>query len=276
MNLKNIFKTFIKGTQVYSSVHGKYLVFNYIECGLLYFTYLDNPYQSVHFYDDGSFCSDGECMLWPSESCRDWSLVEKLCQYKKGEYICIVEKDTDNPNNIIKWVSIFDNFSDFSINTYCDIFVDDANNEKTFYSQCNCLMYLPHNLGNIIDIRLATCDEVNELYRQIDLNDLTWNSNYFKLLPKKVIVKKTFDFELIEPSKVYYYHTTDDKEINDALFNKLSQMVSFGEDEKKKYIPNHMGQVVYNCGNEVSVISSIRAGHITLYGTEIKATNQNK
>lgn len=61
-----------EGVKVYSTIYG-YLIFRGYDCGRLEFRMPDKPYNHIYsFYPNGKYNENGECVLFPSESQRNW------------------------------------------------------------------------------------------------------------------------------------------------------------------------------------------------------------
>ena len=150
------------GVQIYSKLHG-----TYVEVTDIIDTYVDDPelrhYKikvmgidgssliSDIFYEDGSFCYKGECLLQPTEEQPDWNKV--LLQPFKREDIIFC----DGVIGILKDLTL-DKFK-----TYISLFCGKLINKEN------------ETMADTRRMRLATQEEKERLFRSLDYFGLRWN-----------------------------------------------------------------------------------------------------
>lgn len=77
LNIAEILKDKPKGTKLYTPIFGK-VKYDSVLLGDIKVLY---SCTDKHFYMDGRFCMNGECLLFPSKEMRDWSKFA----WKKGD-----------------------------------------------------------------------------------------------------------------------------------------------------------------------------------------------
>lgn len=176
MNILEILKKCPIGTKLYSTLCGKCKLHNV----------LDNTFNIISgktiftFLHDGRYKSGGEVCIFPSKKNRDWNKFK--VSFENGDIIsdsssiCIFKKE-GNLNGTV----------DF----YCGI----GWNGKFLIKDIN---YPNHHFGNIIDYKLATEEEKERLFVQIENNGYKWNSQT-KTLEK--LIKDKFDISTLIPFK---------------------------------------------------------------------------
>lgn len=79
LNIAEILKDKPKGTKLYTPIFGK-VKYDSVLLGDIKVLY---SCTDKHFYMDGRFCMNGECLLFPSKEMRDWSKFA----WKKGDVL---------------------------------------------------------------------------------------------------------------------------------------------------------------------------------------------
>lgn len=86
LNIAEILKDKPKGTKLYTPIFGK-VKYDSVLLGVIKVLY---SCTDKHFYMDGRFCMNGECLLFPSKEMRDWRKFD----WKKGDVL--VSNDSDS------------------------------------------------------------------------------------------------------------------------------------------------------------------------------------
>lgn len=86
LNIAEILKDKPKGTKLYTPIFGE-VKYDSVLLGDIKVLY---SCTDRHFYIDGKFCMNGECLLFPSKEMRDWSKFA----WKKGDVL--VSNDSDS------------------------------------------------------------------------------------------------------------------------------------------------------------------------------------
>ena len=167
-NIAEILRNCPKGTVLYSPICG--------ECELVSIeknseslttivvkaklSFWDNEYCDFTFTEDGRAYYEGECLLFPSKDCRDWSTFSQP-MFKKGDFV-ISHSGT---------IGIFRSYPSTIGTSYvfCSL-----NNKGSFY-----------NDGNIDVYRLATDFEKQQLLKAIDENGYVWDEEKLDLRKKE-------------------------------------------------------------------------------------------
>ncbi len=185
------------GVQIYSKLHGAY-----VEITDIIDTHVNDPelrhYKikvmgidgsslvSDIFYEDGSFCYKGECLLQPTKEQPDWNKV--LLQPFNREDIIFC----DGVIGILKELSL-DKFKTY-ISLFCGKLVNKEN--KT--------------MADTRRMRLATQEEKERLFRTLDYFGLRWNKTTKKTDTVRFKVGQEV-YEIPEPRATYKIsNITDD------------------------------------------------------------------
>ena len=95
LNIAEILKDKPKGTKLYTPIFGE-VKYDSVLLGDIKVLY---SCTDGHFYMDGKFCMNGECLLFPSKEMRDWSKFA----WKKGDVLI-----SNNGNNNIIFIKFTD------------------------------------------------------------------------------------------------------------------------------------------------------------------------
>ena len=95
LNIAEILKDKPKGTKLYTPIFGE-VKYDSVLLGDIKVLY---SCTDRHFYMDGKFCMNGECLLFPSKEMRDWSKFA----WKKGDVLI-----SNNGNNNIIFIKFTD------------------------------------------------------------------------------------------------------------------------------------------------------------------------
>lgn len=95
LNIAKILKDKPKGTKLYTPIFGE-VKYDSVLLGDIKVLY---SCTDRHFYMDGKFCMNGECLLFPSKEMRDWSKFA----WKKGDILI-----SNNGNNNIIFIKFTD------------------------------------------------------------------------------------------------------------------------------------------------------------------------
>ena len=80
INIAEILKDKPEGIKLYSPIFGN---LTYIKVEIVYITLETDGGDEVNFLNNGKYMTDGECLLFPSKSMRDWSKFA----WKKGDVL---------------------------------------------------------------------------------------------------------------------------------------------------------------------------------------------
>ena len=131
MNLAKILKDCPKGMKLYSPIYGEV---EFAEITVIRKCIVCNTNGcTVYFNSDGTYCEDGECMLFPSEEQRDWDNF--MIPFKNGD---IIIKTEPVPGSKCRNIAIFSNYNANAINrmiVHCQVNGD--NIFKTRMSVCH-------------------------------------------------------------------------------------------------------------------------------------------
>ena len=167
LNIAEILKDCPKGTELYSPIFG--------ECALkrvgdYLITVVCIKVLEHNFYSDGSYCTGGECLLFPSKENKDW---DKFNLFKDGD---IVATNSGMQMFIVKEQTLgHKGLCYFGYSFYDKSFF------KTGFWRWN---------------RLATEEEKQKLFDAIKVNGYKWNDET-KTLEK--LEKEKFDITTLKP-----------------------------------------------------------------------------
>ena len=180
INIAEILKDCPQGMELYSPIFGK--------CKFECISNIENQIvirknnNTYKFTEDGKYLYlDGECVLFPSKEQRDWSKFQR--PFKDGDilyikaafdWICIY-KESEDTENVYNYVAV----------------LMQLNATNLFRDEC-CLCCR----GDISEIRLATEEEKQKLFKAIKDYGYRWNSET-KTLEKVVTYK--FDITTLKP-----------------------------------------------------------------------------
>lgn len=128
LNIAEILKDKPKGTKLYSPIFGE-VKYDSVLLGDIKVLY---SCTDRHFYMNGKFCMNGECLLFPSKEMRDWSKFA----WKKGDVLV----SNDGKTNVIfnKWED------DTYVSFYGRHYLNNENEDKDVYYKifvCTTEMY---------------------------------------------------------------------------------------------------------------------------------------
>lgn len=236
MDLIEIFKRMPQGTPIYSALHGKDLYYKYIDYGLIYFSFKENPLQFVHFYRDGSFSKDGECMIWPSNELRDWTKFNGTqLNFSDGEILYV-------KGSFAPWLIAYKFAQDNKTRNYVSV---NVLNEYIGTGSCIC------DDSEITEYRLATEEERKKFDYILSRNDLFWNDKDKKIEELRVLAQ-------------YYFYVTDNQTKNNMLQRRFEELTGLKIDVDEVSAQG-VGSAVVSNGKNVSY-----GDFSGLCGTEIK------
>ena len=167
INIAEILKNSPKGTMLYSTVHGYVELIDIhrdvIRCKPDYLNTI------ISFYSDGRWVVNrGECILFPSKENRDWSTFK--LPFKDGDILYI------NYGDSFKYIAIFKQI--ISNTVYVHTYYKYINNSLNIVNK----VLGPANA----DIRFATEEEKQELFKVIEDKGYKWNpeTKILEKLPK--------------------------------------------------------------------------------------------
>lgn len=173
--IAEILKDCPEGMELYSPIFGK-CTFIDITINRINVRMGDNT--TTCFYANGQYYKSGECLLFPSEECRDWNNFKK--PFKKGDVI-------------VSQSGIIAIYSHFKINSF---------EKKVVYYQC--LLYPCDGkikiandcgIGYIEGCRYATKEEKERLYKALEKEGYKYNP-----ITKNVEkMQKKFDMSILKP-----------------------------------------------------------------------------
>lgn len=108
LNIAEILKDKPKGTKLYSPIFGE-VKYDSVLLGDIKVLY---SCTDRHFYMDGKFCMNGECLLFPSKEMRDWNKFA----WKKGDILV----SNDGKSHIIFIKFIDDTYTKFKGKHLCE------------------------------------------------------------------------------------------------------------------------------------------------------------
>ena len=143
INIAKILKDKPKGTKLYTPIFGE-VKYDSILLGDIKVLY---SCTDRHFYMDGKFCINGECLLFPSKEMRDWNKFA----WKKGD---VLISNNDN-NNIIFIKFTDDTYTHFKGKHLCEnsVLTSAYAESKTMdyslatYSKCSYISLIEKTLG---------------------------------------------------------------------------------------------------------------------------------
>lgn len=218
LDLTKILKGCPKGTKFYSSYLGKNVIFieiydNHIKCE--YSSQIDSLNCSIQFRKDGSLYPGGDCMLFPSKDQRDWSKWQR--PFVDGDVAIYINRDNTKSMFIYKEVTL---------------------ERKGYYSYCwfNEIYGVKAEAQyvGVLDnnVRLATEEEKQRLFKALKDNGYKWNADEKKLEKLEDMEDKgnisdgyhTFN-ELYEYRLLY----------NASMFNELAKQGLYDVHKSKKH-----------------------------------------
>lgn len=81
MNIAEILKDTLKGTELYSPIFGKVKLYEVIKCGIIKVRPSDDDCIYFEFYSDGTFYISAECLLFPSKDQQNWSIFKNELRF---------------------------------------------------------------------------------------------------------------------------------------------------------------------------------------------------
>lgn len=128
LNIAEILEDKPKGTKLYTPIFGK-VKYDSVLLGDIKVLY---SCTDRHFYMNGKYCMNGECLLFPSKEMRDWSKFA----WKKGDVLV----SNDGKTNVVfnKWED------DTYVNFYGRHYLNNENEDKALYYKtfvCTTEMY---------------------------------------------------------------------------------------------------------------------------------------
>ena len=189
LNLAEILKDCPKGTKLYSTIHGEVEfveIRNYITDYPIIYKYKDkdgNYICSDNTTVDGkhAFCSDGECVLFPSKDQRDWSKFKAEPEMIDGEFYCCFYGGNKKENSFI-----FIYKKHTSCKTRCYVAL----------SMRSSVLFKDDLITqNPTELRKATVKEKQQLLDAIKIRNYEWDAD------KKVLIKiaPKFDIGTLQP-----------------------------------------------------------------------------
>lgn len=201
--LVEILKDCPEGMELYSPVFGKCTFINVTNN--IINVKMENGYCNC-FYENGQYFLEGECLLFPSKECRDWSEFQK--PFEKGDVI------VSQSGNIAI-------YSHFETSYY---------KKKVVYYQC--LLYSSDEIkvvndcgiGYIEDCRYATKEEKERLYKALEKEGYKYNST-----TKTVEKIKKFDISTLKPFDEVLVRDESNHEWIISLYSHFSKNTYFNK-----------------------------------------------
>lgn len=213
LNIAEILKDKPKGTKLYSPIFGE-VKYDSVLLGDIKVLY---SCTDRHFYMNGKFCMNGECLLFPSKEMRDWSKFA----WKKGDILV----SNDGKTNVIfnKWED------DTYVSFYGRHYLNNENGDNPLYYRtfvCTTEMYSIVNKDvakdYISDIEEKFGGKLNLKTLEIDKTELEFKDGDIIASPC-VISEKNYIF-------IYKPH---------EIPNKLGFYVAVDSDSDKLYFPKN-------------------------------------
>ena len=154
INIAELLKDCPKGTELYSPIFGE-LKFNEVNAFNNRILVVQQNDYIAEFESDGRLinCKNGECLLFPSKDKRDWSKFQR--PFMDGDVVV-------GENCACSYITIFRKFID-----------------NTSFSHHVCLTsfgkFKVDDFSDIANLRLATEEEKEKLFRAIKTNGYKWN-----------------------------------------------------------------------------------------------------
>lgn len=189
LNIAEILKDKPKGTKLYSPIFGE-VKYDSVLLGDIKVLYSSTD---RHFYMDGKFCMNGECLLFPSKEMRDWSKFA----WKKGDVLI-----SNNGNNNIVFIKFTDDtYTHFKGKHLCEnsVLTSAYAESKTMgyslatYSKCSYINPIEKTLGGKLNLETLEIEPVKskhifkplEYVLSNDNEDKEWTLCQFSHFDKK-------------------------------------------------------------------------------------------
>ncbi len=181
INIAEILKNKPKGTKLYSPIFGE-VKYDNILLGDIKVLY---SCTDRHFYMDGKFCMNGECLLFPSKEMRDWSKFA----WKKGDVLI-----SNNGNNNIIFIKFTDDtYTHFKGKHLCEnsVLTSAYAESRTMdycladYSQYSYINLIEKTLGGKLNLKTLEVEKTQPKFKDGDI--LTSEGDCVFIFKKEVI-----------------------------------------------------------------------------------------
>lgn len=188
INVAELLKDCPKGMEL-DCVMYENLYFDYIDNNKIYpiYCYTEDNLKAKHpinftWYGQPSQHDSAKCVIFPKNR-TTWEGFAPPCKFRDGDilyvkaafdWICIY-KESEDTENVYKYVAVLR-----------------QQNATSIIKDTNCLCYR----GNVSEIRLATEEEKEKLFKAIKDNGYRWNAET-KTLEK--MIKDKFDINTLKP-----------------------------------------------------------------------------
>ena len=200
INIAELLKDCPKGTKLYSPLCGECRV-SYIYDGLG-FDVICGDDTVYNFSYDGRYNIMGECCIFPSKECRDWSKFQR--PFKDGDVVAATGTATMIPEGT--WIGIFKQYEKTSFESHCSLSTMGNFRSKGLKNH------------SLIGLRHADEEEKQKLFDVINASGYKWNAET-KTLEK--LNKNKFDIANLKPFDKVLVRDTNGQVWTTDLFSHI-------------------------------------------------------